>query len=133
VEQIVPQQVLCGLRVHGSATRDKRAGGHGAAAVCERTAEGQAVSVLRTANRPNQGAILYVRRVCATKRLNNGAIQWPRTASELRLLDVRNFRWLIEGLQIDQPKAIQKKQSKVSVLRESKRQICQRVFQMVQV
>ncbi len=42
------------------------------------------------------------------KRLNNGAFQWPRTAAELRLLDVRSFRWLMEGLQIDQPKAIQK-------------------------
>ena len=42
------------------------------------------------------------------KRLNNGAFQWPRTAAELRLLDARSFRWLMEGLQIDQPKAIQK-------------------------
>ncbi len=42
------------------------------------------------------------------KRLNNGAFQWPRTAAELRLLDVRSFRWLMEGLEIDQPKAIQK-------------------------
>ncbi len=42
------------------------------------------------------------------KRLNNGAFQWPRTAAELRLLDVRSFRWLMEGLQIDQPIAIQK-------------------------
>ncbi len=42
------------------------------------------------------------------KRLNNGAFQWPRTVAELRLLDVRSFRWLMEGLQIDQPKAIQK-------------------------
>jgi len=42
------------------------------------------------------------------KRLNNGAFQWPRTAAELRQLDARSFRWLMEGLQIDQPKAIQK-------------------------
>lgn len=42
------------------------------------------------------------------KRLNNGAFQWPRTAAELRLLNARSFRWLMEGLQIDQPKAIQK-------------------------
>lgn len=42
------------------------------------------------------------------KRLNNGAFQWPRTAAELRLLDTRSFRWLMEGLKIDQPKAIQK-------------------------
>ena len=42
------------------------------------------------------------------KRLNNGAFQWPRTEQELRLLDARSFRWLMEGLKIDQPKAIQK-------------------------
>jgi transposase len=42
------------------------------------------------------------------KRLNNGAFQWPRSEQELRLLDTRSFRWLMEGLKIDQPKAIQK-------------------------
>lgn len=42
------------------------------------------------------------------KRLNNGAFQWPRTAAELRQLDVRSFRWLMEGLKIEQPKAIRK-------------------------
>ena len=46
------------------------------------------------------------------KRLNNGAFQWPRTAQELRQLDVRSFRWLMEGLKIEQPKAIQKKKPK---------------------
>ena len=45
------------------------------------------------------------------KRLNNGAFQWPRTEQELRLLDARSFRWLMEGLKIDQPKAIQKEKS----------------------
>ena len=44
--------------------------------------------------------------VLVYKRLNNGAFQWPRTAAELRQLDVRSFRWLMEGLKIDQPKAI---------------------------
>lgn len=42
------------------------------------------------------------------KRLNNGSFQWPRTRAQLRLLDARTFRWLMEGLKIDQPKAIQK-------------------------
>ena len=46
------------------------------------------------------------------KRLNNGAFQWPRTVAELRLLDARSFRWLMEGLQVDQPKAIQKSKPK---------------------
>lgn len=31
------------------------------------------------------------------KRLNNGAFQWPRSEQELRLLDKRSFRWLMEG------------------------------------
>lgn len=46
------------------------------------------------------------------KRLNNGAFQWPRTEQELRLLDARSFRWLMEGLKIDRPKAIQKEKRK---------------------
>ena len=32
--------------------------------------------------------------------------QWPRNASEARLLTRQEFRWLMEGLSIDQPKAI---------------------------
>ena len=30
------------------------------------------------------------------KRLTNGSFQWPRTETELRLLDARSFRWLME-------------------------------------
>ena len=46
------------------------------------------------------------------KRLSNGAFQWPRSTQELRQLDARSFRWLMEGLKIDQPKAIQKCKTK---------------------
>ena len=46
------------------------------------------------------------------KRLSNGAFQWPRSEQELRQLDARSFRWLMEGLKIDQPKAIQKCRAK---------------------
>ena len=46
------------------------------------------------------------------KRLSNGAFQWPRSEQELRQLDARSFRWLMEGLKIDQPKAIQKCKTK---------------------
>ena len=42
------------------------------------------------------------------KRLSNGRFQWPRTEAELRRIDSRQFRWLMEGLSIEQPKAIQK-------------------------
>lgn len=40
------------------------------------------------------------------KRLDNGRFQWPRNASEVRNLTRQEFRWLCEGLSIDQPKAI---------------------------
>jgi len=40
------------------------------------------------------------------KRLSNGRFQWPRSKSELRDLDHQSFRWLMEGLSVEQPKAI---------------------------
>ena len=40
------------------------------------------------------------------KRLDNGRFQWPRNRSEVRNLSRQEFRWLLEGLSIDQPKAI---------------------------
>jgi len=40
------------------------------------------------------------------KRLTNGRFQWPRSQAELRGLDQQAFRWLMEGLSVDQPKAI---------------------------
>ena len=36
------------------------------------------------------------------KRLSNGRFQWPRSEAELRLLDPQSFRWLMEGLRIEQ-------------------------------
>lgn len=42
------------------------------------------------------------------KRLSNGRFQWPRSEAELRLLDPRSFRWLMEGLRIEQKTAIRK-------------------------
>ena len=46
------------------------------------------------------------------KRLNNGRFQWPRSEVELRRLEPQSFRWLMEGLQIEQPKAIRKSKKK---------------------
>ena len=40
------------------------------------------------------------------KRLDNGNFQWPRNETEARLLTVQQTRWLLEGLKIEQPKAI---------------------------
>lgn len=47
------------------------------------------------------------------KRLSNGNFQWPRGREELKNLDAQAFRWLMEGLTIEQPKAIRKGRQKV--------------------
>jgi len=39
------------------------------------------------------------------KRLENGRFQWPRTSEDALELTPQQCRWLMEGLQIDQPKA----------------------------
>jgi len=40
------------------------------------------------------------------KRLENGRFQWPRRGADAKLLTERQLRWLLEGLSIEQPKAI---------------------------
>lgn len=42
------------------------------------------------------------------KRLENGRFQWPRNQDEVRMVSEQEFRWLLEGLAIDQPKSVQK-------------------------
>ena len=39
------------------------------------------------------------------KRLESGSFQWPRSEAEARELTSQQYRWLMEGLQIDQPRA----------------------------
>lgn len=39
------------------------------------------------------------------KRLESGSFQWPRTGDEARELTPQQYRWLMEGLSIEQPKA----------------------------
>ena len=39
------------------------------------------------------------------KRLESGSFQGPRNGEEVRKLTAQQYRWLMEGLQIDQPKA----------------------------
>jgi transposase len=53
------------------------------------------------------GFILYQKRLDG-----DGRFQWPRNASEARLLTRQEFRWLMEGLAIDQPKAIRTSRQK---------------------
>ncbi|MDR1473570.1 MAG: IS66 family insertion sequence element accessory protein TnpB [Lactobacillales bacterium] len=40
------------------------------------------------------------------KRLENGNLSWPRHKNEVQQLRLRQLRWLLEGLKIDQPCAI---------------------------
>ncbi|WP_085559703.1 IS66 family insertion sequence element accessory protein TnpB [Carnobacterium iners] len=45
------------------------------------------------------------------KRLKSGVIQviqWPRSREDLRMVSQQELRWLLEGLSIEQPKAIKK-------------------------
>ena len=44
------------------------------------------------------------------QRLEAGTFQWPRTQAEVRLISEQEFRWLMEGLSINQPKAVKKSQ-----------------------
>ena len=37
------------------------------------------------------------------KRLESGSFQWPRKESEARALTSQQYRWLMEGLSVDQP------------------------------
>ena len=40
------------------------------------------------------------------KRLDAGKLQWPKDENEVWLLSQKELRWLLEGLSIQQPKAI---------------------------
>ena len=42
------------------------------------------------------------------KRLENGTFKWPRTTEEVREITPQQYRWLIEGLAIDQKNIIKK-------------------------
>lgn len=39
------------------------------------------------------------------KRLESGSFQWPRTGTEAQSLTPQQYRWLMEGLSVEQPKA----------------------------
>ena len=41
------------------------------------------------------------------KRLENGSFQWPRSNDEAREITPQQYRWLLEGLSVDQKKVIQ--------------------------
>ena len=45
------------------------------------------------------------------KRLESGVFQWPRNENEARQLTHQQYRWLMEGLSVEQPKAHRQLQS----------------------
>ena len=61
----------------------------------------EGIAVLKALHFDKDGFVLLQKRLDG-----NGRFQWPRNASEARLLTRQEFRWLMEGLSIDQPKAI---------------------------
>ena len=46
--------------------------------------------------------------VLVYKRLEDGRFQWPRNENEVRKLSSQQKRWLLEGLALEQPKAVKK-------------------------
>lgn len=46
--------------------------------------------------------------VLLNKRLESGQFQWPMDAEAVRSITPQEFRWLLEGLSIHQPKAVKK-------------------------
>ena len=40
------------------------------------------------------------------KRLENGSFKWPRTKDEVKPISWQQFRWLMEGLEIEQKSVI---------------------------
>ena len=42
------------------------------------------------------------------KRLENGRFQWPRKPQDVLEISEQQYRWLMEGLAIEQPKALKK-------------------------
>lgn len=49
------------------------------------------------------------------KRLENGRYNWPKDEEEVRDLTHEQFVWLMQGLSIDQPKAIKKFEGKLDI------------------
>lgn len=49
------------------------------------------------------------------KRLEDGKFNWPRSEHEVRNLTREQYIWLMQGLSIDQPKAIKKIEGGVDI------------------
>ena len=61
---------------------------------------GKRCNRLKALHFDKDGFVLYY------KRLDAGRFQWPRNPDEVKNLTRQEFRWLMEGLSISQPKAV---------------------------
>lgn len=52
-------------------------------------------------------------------RLDNGSFRWPRNETEARKLTPQQIRWLMEGLAIEQPKAIKNIKTRKYLLKDN--------------
>lgn len=50
------------------------------------------------------------------KRLDNGRFQWPRNKTEAEQITAEQYTWLMQGLSIEQPKAIRKSKRKPDIM-----------------
>lgn len=64
--------------------------------------------ILRTQVESDQGFTGRDGFVLLYKRLENARFQWPGNQEEVRMISGQELRWLLEGLAIDQPKAVRK-------------------------
>jgi len=53
--------------------------------------------------------------VMIVKSVTEGSFKWPKTPNELRELNWNQFTWLMQGLSIEQPKAIKPSSPKLLV------------------
>ena len=49
------------------------------------------------------------------KRLEDGKFNWPKSEQEVRNLTREQYIWLMQGLSVDQPKAIKKVEGGVDI------------------
>ena len=49
------------------------------------------------------------------KRLKNGKFVWPRNKDEVMKITDQQFRWLLEGLKIEQPRTIKKSNKRCAI------------------
>ena len=95
------------MLIYRYAQSNRRTCGYRAAEFWTRCFFRKPLSVLRETMWPHQSSDLGRRRIrLMYKRLESGKYKWPRDSNEAKLITQKEFRWLMEGLSIDQKTAI---------------------------